>query len=229
MSDKGSDDQKELVEWFRLFDQVRRWVESVLKVMLSADPMRFVDGLQDGIVLCYLSRAIDERSIPRIQENNGSSLCIRNNITFFLGACKDFGLAPNSIFSPSDLASKKVVRVVETLAALARRVVLPPPDGVEFAVALPECDDRMDIESITALCPKESVDSVTKELASRRPHVRRSGGKPSSRVARAQIKLITGQGSCLFLCFFFCPRVCLCVSLEQCFLVGIQSRRSRRV
>lgn len=209
MAEKDDSSEKELVEWYQLFDQVRRWVEGVLKVMLSTDPIRFVEGLQDGIVLCYLSRAIDERSIPRIQEANGVSLRLRENITFFLGACKDFGLPASSIFSLSDLTSKKAVRVVETLSALARRVVLPRPDGVEFATALPEVDERLNIKSIATLCSKESLDRVAKEIASRKPRGRKGSKKTSKSVVRTQIKLITGQGSCLHFYTF----LSLCVSL----------------
>ena len=198
MADECKGDQKKLVEWFRLFDQVKRWIEGLLKVVLSSDPVRFVEGLQDGVVLCYLCRAIDERSIPRVQENSTDTLSCRINLTFFFGACKDFGLPPNRIFSMADLTSKKVVRVVDTLVAIARRVVLPPPEGVGFGTPLPESDEQLDITSITALCPKESLDSVAKDVSTRRRLVRKKGGLFSPLVACSQLKQITEEGSCLF-------------------------------
>lgn len=189
--------QKALVEWYQLFDSVRRWVETVLNVAMPPLPTRFVEGLQDGIVLCYLSRAIDERSIPRIQENKARSYKLRENITFFLAACKDFGVPANRIFAASDVASKRVVRVVETLAELARRVVQPPPEGTGFAVALESSSKPMDIKAITALCGEAELDAVVKQMAAMKRTGGKGGAHTSALVARAQLRLITGQGSCL--------------------------------
>lgn len=60
-------------------------------------------SLKSGVILCYLMMAIEDRSIPRIQENTDHHFKQKENITFFLGAVSDYGVPPHRMFQVGDL------------------------------------------------------------------------------------------------------------------------------
>jgi len=188
-------ENKLLIDWFTHFTQVRNWMEMVLAVTLPPEPDKFIESLQDGIVLCYLCKEIDPRSIPRIQEDKSSAYRLRENITFFLAAVEDFGVPKHRIFSAADLSSKRIIPVVETLSLLAKRVVQPPPEGTSFAFDLPEPDKPVTLEYIRSICPDETLSVLTKQINPLKSFRGKNGIKPSSFVIRQQIRLMTGEGS----------------------------------
>lgn len=60
---------------------VKNWIEEVLDIKgkLEED---LILSLKSGVILCYLMLEIEERSIPRIQENTGKLLFFKKKIMF---------------------------------------------------------------------------------------------------------------------------------------------------
>lgn len=60
-------------------------------------------SLKNGVFLCYLMEEIEPRSIPQVHQNTNQEFKLKENITFFLAALKDFGIPNHQIFSIGDL------------------------------------------------------------------------------------------------------------------------------
>jgi hypothetical protein len=72
------------------------WIEQILSISL---PPAYIPLLCDGVILCKLMSAINEKWIPKIYEPFGKMNKVplfhtKKNLTFFLGACEEELLLP---------------------------------------------------------------------------------------------------------------------------------------
>lgn len=97
---------KRVWQFIRTQHAVRLWIEDVLEINGKLDEDLLV-SLRSGVFLCYLMLELEERSIPRIQENTEHQFKQKENILFFLQAVEDYGVPKYRLFNPADLWDKK--------------------------------------------------------------------------------------------------------------------------
>ncbi|NWU39788.1 LRCH3 protein, partial [Hylia prasina] len=113
---------KQREEELELIEQLRKNIESRLKVSLPSD---LGAALTDGVVLCHLANHVRPRSVPSIHVPSPAvpkltmAKC-RRNVENFLEACKRIGVPQDNLCSPSDILqlNLSVKRTVETLLSL---------------------------------------------------------------------------------------------------------------
>ncbi|NWH59088.1 LRCH3 protein, partial [Geococcyx californianus] len=113
---------KEREEELELIEQLRKNIESRLKVSLPSD---LGAALTDGVVLCHLANHVRPRSVPSIHVPSPAvpkltmAKC-RRNVENFLEACRRIGVPQDNLCSPSDILqlNLSVKRTVETLLSL---------------------------------------------------------------------------------------------------------------
>ncbi|NXB63599.1 LRCH3 protein, partial [Struthidea cinerea] len=113
---------KQREEELELIEQLRRNIESRLKVSLPSD---LGAALTDGVVLCHLANHVRPRSVPSIHVPSPAvpkltmAKC-RRNVENFLEACRRIGVPQDNLCSPSDILqlNLSVKRTVETLLSL---------------------------------------------------------------------------------------------------------------
>ncbi|NXE86422.1 LRCH3 protein, partial [Menura novaehollandiae] len=109
-------------EELKLIEQLRKNIESRLKVSLPSD---LGAALTDGVVLCHLANHVRPRSVPSIHVPSPAvpkltmAKC-RRNVENFLEACRRIGVPQDNLCSPSDILqlNLSVKRTVETLLSL---------------------------------------------------------------------------------------------------------------
>ncbi|NXW32800.1 LRCH3 protein, partial [Phaetusa simplex] len=113
---------KQREEELELIEQLRKNIESRLKVSLPSD---LGAALTDGVVLCHLANHVRPRSVPSIHVPSPAvpKLTIakcRRNVENFLEACRRIGVPQDNLCSPSDILqlNLSVKRTVETLLSL---------------------------------------------------------------------------------------------------------------
>eukprot|EP00727_Mastigamoeba_balamuthi_P000126 m51a1_g1011 putative domain containing protein (750) ;mRNA; r:599658-603368 len=173
----------ELAEFLARELAVRRWIQDVLRVKLTGDTC---EELRSGIVLCYLARAIDERCIPRIQENKSQPLRLKENVLFFLEACKDLGVPRIAMFHSPDLDQGKVVSVVECLASLADVAVRDHGFKIQLPAPGPFHAEAQAVE-----LSEQRQKEILAQLAMRAPKAKKCV-KMSAAVFKAQLSVISG-------------------------------------
>ncbi|XP_039569386.1 DISP complex protein LRCH3 isoform X12 [Passer montanus] len=115
---------KQREEELELIEQLRKNIESRLKVSLPSD---LGAALTDGVVLCHLANHVRPRSVPSIHVPSPAvpkltmAKC-RRNVENFLEACRRIGVPQDNLCSPSDILqlNLSVKRTVETLLSLGR-------------------------------------------------------------------------------------------------------------
>ncbi|NXM28154.1 LRCH3 protein, partial [Oxyruncus cristatus] len=113
---------KQREEELALIEQLRKNIESRLKVSLPSD---LGAALTDGVVLCHLANHVRPRSVPSIHVPSPAvpkltmAKC-RRNVENFLEACRRIGVPQDNLCSPSDILqlNLSVKRTVETLLSL---------------------------------------------------------------------------------------------------------------
>ncbi|EPQ56313.1 hypothetical protein GLOTRDRAFT_120867 [Gloeophyllum trabeum ATCC 11539] len=94
----------------------------------------FSEALRDGYVLCQLVNKL--RSNPVIRPDPREDGFVRtSNVTKFLAACAQFGVAADELFQRDDLIngdSESLARVARTVIALLRVAEFPPADRAKF-------------------------------------------------------------------------------------------------
>ncbi|NXW05051.1 LRCH3 protein, partial [Fregetta grallaria] len=113
---------KQREEELELIEQLRKNIESRLKVSLPSD---LGAALTDGVVLCHLANHVRPRSVPSIHVPSPAvpkltmAKC-RRNVENFLEACRKIGVPQDNLCSPSDILqlNLSVKRTVETLLSL---------------------------------------------------------------------------------------------------------------
>ncbi|NWV59155.1 LRCH3 protein, partial [Malurus elegans] len=113
---------KQREEELQLIEQLRKNIESRLKVSLPSD---LGAALTDGVVLCHLANHVRPRSVPSIHVPSPAvpkltmAKC-RRNVENFLEACRRIGVPQDNLCSPSDILqlNLSVKRTVETLLSL---------------------------------------------------------------------------------------------------------------
>jgi len=164
---------------------VKEWIEQVLQIKLKDN---LYESLQNGIVLCYLANAIEDNIVPTIRENTTVGFKLKENINFFLMAIEEIGLSKNYRFQTNDLFdAENLVRVIESLAALARFVVAEKG----FKIALKPITNNINVEM-----PKGEGLKVLKILLSQiKEEVKpQAGYKPKGvAILKAQMALLAGN------------------------------------
>ena len=113
-----SNPEHRVCEFIRTQRAVKIWIETVLNINGKLDE-DLHKSLKSGVILCYLMLEIEERSIPRIQENTDAAFKLKENVSFFLSAVRDYGVPIQKLFHPNDLEGNNMVHVIECLATLA--------------------------------------------------------------------------------------------------------------
>ncbi|XP_071608508.1 DISP complex protein LRCH3 isoform X10 [Heliangelus exortis] len=116
------ENSKQRQEELELIEQLRKNIESRLKVSLPSD---LGAALTDGVVLCHLANHVRPRSVPSIHVPSPAvpkltmAKC-RRNVENFLEACRRIGVPQDNLCSPSDILqlNLSVKRTVETLLSL---------------------------------------------------------------------------------------------------------------
>ncbi|NXH10590.1 LRCH3 protein, partial [Bucco capensis] len=119
---KVRQNSKQREEELELIEQLRKNIESRLKVSLPSD---LGAALTDGVVLCHLANHVRPRSVPSIHVPSPAvpkltmAKC-RRNVENFLEACRRIGVPQDNLCSPSDILqlNLSVKRTVETLLSL---------------------------------------------------------------------------------------------------------------
>lgn len=146
-------------ELARAYLDLRAWIDALLRTPPPAAAAAagssiesWAMSLADGVKLCQVMQALDERSVPRIHTGPGGAplrqaFKILENLTCFVEAAREYGLSLLNCVKPSEAANAgrsapATVRLLETLLALAeqaqRRHVRPPfrPAAVSPSPAL---------------------------------------------------------------------------------------------
>ncbi|XP_065495962.1 DISP complex protein LRCH3 isoform X14 [Caloenas nicobarica] len=119
---RARQNSKQREEELELIEQLRKNIESRLKVSLPSD---LGAALTDGVVLCHLANHVRPRSVPSIHVPSPAvpkltmAKC-RRNVENFLEACRRIGVPQDNLCSPSDILqlNLSVKRTVETLLSL---------------------------------------------------------------------------------------------------------------
>ncbi|XP_067417207.1 DISP complex protein LRCH3 isoform X4 [Emydura macquarii macquarii] len=119
---RARQNSKQREEELELIEQLRKNIESRLKVSLPSD---LGAALTDGVVLCHLANHVRPRSVPSIHVPSPAvpkltmAKC-RRNVENFLEACRKIGVPQDNLCSPSDILqlNRSVKRTVETLLSL---------------------------------------------------------------------------------------------------------------
>ncbi|XP_043378131.1 DISP complex protein LRCH3 isoform X6 [Chelonia mydas] len=119
---RARQNSKQREEELELIEQLRKNIESRLKVSLPSD---LGAALTDGVVLCHLANHVWPRSVPSIHVPSPAvpkltmAKC-RRNVENFLEACRKIGVPQDNLCSPSDILqlNLSVKRTVETLPSL---------------------------------------------------------------------------------------------------------------
>ncbi|XP_077682243.1 DISP complex protein LRCH3 isoform X4 [Eretmochelys imbricata] len=119
---RARQNSKQREEELELIEQLRKNIESRLKVSLPSD---LGAALTDGVVLCHLANHVWPRSVPSIHVPSPAvpkltmAKC-RRNVENFLEACRKIGVPQDNLCSPSDILqlNLSVKRTVETLLSL---------------------------------------------------------------------------------------------------------------
>ncbi|KAJ6655485.1 hypothetical protein lerEdw1_005063 [Lerista edwardsae] len=114
-------------EDFELIEQLRKNIESRLKVSLPSD---LGAALTDGVVLCHLANHVRPRSVPSIHVPSPAvpkltmAKC-RRNVENFLEACRKIGVPQERLCLPLHILEERgLTRVAETVQTLLERA--PP-------------------------------------------------------------------------------------------------------
>ncbi|XP_061493545.1 DISP complex protein LRCH3 isoform X8 [Rhineura floridana] len=116
------DSSKLREEEVELIEQLRKKIESRLKVSLPSD---LGAALTDGVVLCHLANHVRPRSVPSIHVPSPAvpkltmAKC-RRNVENFLEACRKIGVPQDNLCSPSDILqlNLSIKRTVESLLSV---------------------------------------------------------------------------------------------------------------
>ncbi|XP_015282235.1 PREDICTED: leucine-rich repeat and calponin homology domain-containing protein 3-like, partial [Gekko japonicus] len=117
-------DSKLQEEEVELIEQLRKNIESRLKVSLPSD---LGAALTDGVVLCHLANHVRPRSVPSIHVPSPAvpkltmAKC-RRNVENFLEACRKIGVPQERLCLPLHILEERgLTRVAETVQTLLER------------------------------------------------------------------------------------------------------------
>eukprot|EP00027_Filamoeba_sp_ATCC50430_P016850 CAMPEP_0168571736 /NCGR_PEP_ID=MMETSP0413-20121227/17521_1 /TAXON_ID=136452 /ORGANISM="Filamoeba nolandi, Strain NC-AS-23-1" /LENGTH=753 /DNA_ID=CAMNT_0008604661 /DNA_START=30 /DNA_END=2291 /DNA_ORIENTATION=+ len=181
-----------ICDYVRTRRAAKNWIEDVLDIKGKLDEDLHV-SLRSGVILCYLMLAIEEGSIPRIQENTEHQFKQKENVGFFIDAAAEYGVPKHKLFSVNDLwENASMVNVIECLAALAEvsaskgfPVTLKklPKEGENSNAAILKAIDMDD---------KGNYKSQLARVKTARENVKRP--KISEAIVRKKLALLAGNG-----------------------------------
>jgi hypothetical protein len=184
-------------EFVRTQRAVKIWIEAVLNINGKLDE-DLHKSLRSGVILCYLMLEIEERSIPRIQENTDAMFKLKENVSFFLSAVRDYGVPIQKLFHSNDLEGNNMVQVVECIAALA--AIAQSKNFRTPLVVVPEAGEFTDANILKKLTPPQ-LTSLNNQL--KKVKDKPIGGQKtvvSANIMRRRIALLSkGIDSKLFL------------------------------
>lgn len=103
----------------KLEEEAIKWIEQVSNVTFDKD---FGPMLQDGVVLCQLVNAIVPNKIKKIN-TTGNIYKKMENISAFLRACRELGVAESSLFPANNLAHlQDLNQVLTCIVALSTAI-----------------------------------------------------------------------------------------------------------
>ncbi|ELR14853.1 RhoGEF domain containing protein [Acanthamoeba castellanii str. Neff] len=177
--------EEQVDQWQRKQHGVKRWIEEILGMELESEDL--AGPLQTGVVLCHVIRRLDERAIPRIQEDTKQLFKLKENVEFFLAACKDMGVPAFKLFKGPELwEGTGMVLVIESLVALAAMVEQQyegaPPLVIDDQWKPPKLTDKQLIE-----VKKQLVRIKDKPVSGARPKV-------SPQIVLKKLALMAGNG-----------------------------------
>ncbi|XP_074859880.1 DISP complex protein LRCH3 isoform X2 [Carettochelys insculpta] len=124
---RAKQNSKQREEELELIEQLRKNIESRLKVSLPSD---LGAALTDGVVLCHLANHVQPRSVPSIHVPSPAvpkltmAKC-RRNVENFLEACRKIGVSQDRLCLPLHILEEKgLTQVAVTVHALLE---LAPP------------------------------------------------------------------------------------------------------
>ncbi len=193
-----------ICDFIRTQYATKLWIEEVLNIQGKLEE-NLHNSLKSGVILCYLMVEIEERSIPRIQENTEIQFKLKENAAFFIGAVKEYGVPAHKLFHINDLwennrlhkygimsYSNSMVNVVECLATLARIAT-----SRNFRVPLQSVkqEGQWTNESILKRIPKDHIATLKSQLAKIK-EVATQGKRPkvSEAIVRRKLALLAGNG-----------------------------------
>jgi len=98
--------------------EAQEWIQSVLNFRFN-DTLDFASNLEDGVNLCRLAMAIKPGSIKKVNPAK-ARFKMMENLNFFLGFCKEYGLPFTSMFHPLDIVERQnVAQIVICIHALS--------------------------------------------------------------------------------------------------------------
>jgi len=105
---------------------VKHFIESVLQKPFLVDSPNIIKSLRDGVILCCIANKQKEGIIKKINMDAQNTFKMLENVNFFLAACKNFGLYPVELFSPSDLVElKNEEKVMDCILTLQKVLDAP--------------------------------------------------------------------------------------------------------
>lgn len=101
---------------------IQQWIEEATGRIFHSS--RFIDSLQDGVLLCYLVRQIqpDSEIIQDVVEDPTPQEC-QINLKKFLHVCEDLGLSAWQLFDPQDLVAQDNVIKYKSEDEVIQKVV----------------------------------------------------------------------------------------------------------
>jgi len=134
--------EEELADMEQKTQQIREWIEGLLKEKLPKQPFREV--LLDGVVLCKLANAIKRDCIKRYHKKPRMLMMKMENIAFFLTAAKSrFNIPQAVIFAPTDIHDDSYptsMRKVINVLLLMQQEMGGGPSAAEAAKELEEAE-----------------------------------------------------------------------------------------
>jgi len=105
---------------------VKHYIESVLQKPFLVESANIIKSLRDGVILCCIANKHKEGIIKKINMDAQNTFKMLENVNFFLSACKNFGLYPVELFSPSDLVElKNEEKVMDCILTLQKVLEAP--------------------------------------------------------------------------------------------------------
>ena len=113
------------MEEVSLEEEVRRWIETMLGVEITTDTHTF---LRDGVILCRLLNAVKPGTIKKVNKSAIAAFQMEN-ITLFIRALREFGVAEQDLFTTLDLyEAKNMDAVLRGILSFGRAIQRVVPD-----------------------------------------------------------------------------------------------------
>lgn len=122
-----------------LQEEVQRWIEAVLGLEFTSD---FHTFLKDGVVLCRLMNAVRPGTIKKVNKSSLPAFQM-DNITQFIRALREFGVAEQDLFGTVDLyEGRNLNAVLRGLLSFGRAIQRVAPEFQGPTLGVREVEKR---------------------------------------------------------------------------------------